>query len=119
MGVVVFFSSRADMGAVLIMSGVALVGFLGFVAIARDEKGRARTWGSVTWVAAGVMSAMVVLAGFSYGLFLLPAALAFLIAALLATRRRQRSLGTHLGFFLAGALGCVLVIALANIWGRL
>jgi len=96
-GVLLFFGVSADPEAVAIMAGVAVLGFLGFVAIARDDKGGSRTWGSLTWVVAGVMSAMVILAGFSYGLFLLPAALSFLAAALLAMWRRGRSLGTQVG----------------------
>ncbi len=118
-GVLLFFGVSADPEAVAIMAGVAVLGFLGFVAIARDDKGGSRTWGSLTWVVAGVMSAMVILAGFSYGLFLLPAALSFLAAALLAMWRRGRSLGTQAGFFLAGALGCVVAVTLANVLRRL
>lgn len=118
-GVALAFSPATfdDRAASAILAAVALLGFGGFLAVALDSKGRSPRWGAITWIVAGALSAMVILAGFSYGLFLLPAALAFLGAGLLASRRKERSLPGYLGLYLGGGLACALVIALVNLLG--
>ena len=75
--------------------------------------------GAIAWLAAGALSALVLLGAFSYGPYLLPAVLALAGAALLADRRRARSALHHLGLFVTGALGCALVVVLANLGGWL
>jgi uncharacterized membrane protein HdeD (DUF308 family) len=119
-GVTLAFSPAAtgDRSALAILAAVALLGFSGFLAVALDDKGRSSRWGVVTWVVAGALTSLVVLAGFSYGVFLIPAVFAFAGAGLLASRRRQRPLAGNLAVYVAGALGCALLIALANVLGR-
>jgi hypothetical protein len=118
-GVALGFSAAAggDLAASLLLATVALLGFSGFIAVARDDKGHSLQWGTITWLVAGMLTAMVVLAGFSYGLFLIPAVLAFVGAAFLADRRRERSSPRQLGVYVAGALGSALLIALLNVFG--
>jgi hypothetical protein len=116
-GVTIFVTAAvtAAVGAAaLILAAVALVAFAGFVAVARDDDGRSPRWGAVTWLVAGLLSAMVYLAGFSYGFFLLPAVLAFLGTAILADRRRRRPLAPHLVVYVGGILLCTLLIVLVN-----
>lgn len=110
-------SPAAGGSASIILTAVALVAFTGFVAVTRDDNDGSPRWGAVTWVVAGILSAMVYLAGFSYGFFLLPAVLAFLGAAVLTDRRHGRSSLLHLPFYLGGGLGCALLILLVNALG--
>jgi hypothetical protein len=109
-------AARGDTGASAILGAVAIAGFLGFVATALDDKRGGRRWGAVVSLVAGMLGALVVLAGFSFGLFLVPAALAFLAAAVLAARRQGRSLVRQAGVYVAGALGTALVILLLNVF---
>jgi hypothetical protein len=120
-GVALGFSAAAggDLAASLLLATVALLGFSGFIAVARDDKGRSSRWGAFTWVVGGALTSLVVLGGFSYGLFLIPAAFAFTGAGLLASRRRQRPLARNLAVYVAGALGCALIIALAIVFGQI
>jgi hypothetical protein len=116
-GAIAAGGASADLPAQLILAAVAIMGFAGFVAVALDVKGRSRKWGSVTWMVAGALSALVVLAGFSYGPYLIPAVLAFLGAAFLADRRRGQASLPHLGVSLLSAFACALVIILVNVLG--
>lgn len=113
--VTVAASAAADRSAAAILAAVAVVGFAGFIAVSLDDKGRSHRWGAMTWLVAGVLTAMVYLAGFSFGLFLIPAVLAFVGAAILADRRRGRSSLRQLGVYLGGALACALVVVLVNL----
>ena len=108
-------SPAAGAAASIILAAVALVAFAGFFAVARDDEDRSPRWGAITWLVAGVLSAMVYLAGFSYGFFLLPAVLAFAGAAILADRRRSRPLAPHLVAYVGGILLCTLLIILVNV----
>lgn len=112
-------SAAGDPGALSVLAAVAVLGFGGFGAVALDGKGRSQRWGAIAWLAAGALSALVLLGAFSYGPYLLPAVLALAGAALLADRRRARSALHHLGLFVTGALGCALVVVLANLGGWL
>lgn len=109
-------SARGELAPSAILAAVALAGFLGFVAVMRDDKGADRPWGAIIASVAGMLSALVILAGFSFGPYLLPAALAFLTVAALAARRQGRSLAQQATFFAAGALGTALILALLNLF---
>lgn len=109
-------AARDDTRASAILGAVALAGFLGFVAVALDGKRAGRRRGAVVSLVAGMLSALVVLAGFSFGLYLVPAALAFLATAVLAARRQGRSLAGQAGVYVAGALGTALLILLVNLF---
>lgn len=115
--VTVAASAAADRSASAILAAVGVVAFAGFVASSLDDKGRSQKWGAITWLVAGALTAMGFLAGFSFGLFLIPAVLAFLGAAILADRRRGRSSLRQLGAYLGGALACALLILLVNALG--
>lgn len=75
---------------VIYMTEIAAVGVGGLYSIVKDRPPLSSTWGLASWAMAGILLAFAVLAGFSIGLFLLPAAASMVIAAALADRRRNR-----------------------------
>lgn len=90
---------------------IALLGVLviGFVA-ARPRLGT--RWNAIPWVAAGILLAFVILAGFSIGPFLIPAFLAFTIAGFLVDLQSGGSMARHFGFLLVAAVaqGALIVL---------
>lgn len=82
---------------------IALLGVLviGFVA-ARPRLGT--RWNALPWVAAGILLAFVILGGFSIGLFLIPAFLAFTITGFLVDLQTGGSMARHFGLLLVAAV---------------
>lgn len=76
----------------------------GLLAVASEEGSSASRGQYVTWAVIGAMAALVVLGGLSIGLYLVPAVLAFLIAALLIRRSTGVALTRAL---VAAGLGAV------------
>jgi hypothetical protein len=81
---------RYESMTVIYMTEIAAVGIGGLYSIVKDRPPLSSTWGLASSAMAGILLAFAVLAGFSIGLFLLPAAVSMLIAAALADRRRNR-----------------------------
>jgi hypothetical protein len=73
----------------------------------------------IAWMTGGVLMAFVILAGFSFGFYLLPAMLAFWLAATIADLRQKRPI-LRLAMALVAAvfqaaLICVLLLVLSDI----
>ncbi len=82
---------------------IALLGIAGaWIALAEQPTGPG--WGLIPWIAAGVLSVFVVLGAFTIGLFLIPAALFFLVAGFLSRLRFHLPLSTGLGVFLLSVI---------------
>ncbi|HEX9012253.1 MAG TPA: hypothetical protein VF813_02010 [Anaerolineaceae bacterium] len=104
---------------------IVLAGLAGFASRVMDTGGAVFPLGSgrispgaVTWAAAGMLLAFVVLGMFSIGPLLFPAMLAFGAAAALGDRRQGRALLPHLGLALAAALVQAGIIALVLVLGK-
>ena len=71
----------------------------------------------IAWISGGVLLAFVILAGFSMGLFLLPAMLSFWLAAAAGDMRQNRPIPPHVGLTLiaavlqAGLMGIILLFS--------
>ncbi len=90
---------------------IALVGLAGLASLLPAASPENR-WGWVPWAAAGVLLAFVILGAWTIGFFLIPAALAFLVAGVLT---RSHSPWPPVAVLLAAALGqAALVLALVN-----
>ena len=111
---IVIGSQPADAGLSFVLVGLSLTGFAGFLAVAFDNQERSAGWGRLTWLVAGILTALVFLGAWSFNPILIPAALAFLGAAILADRRRSKRPFANMAFYVGGALGTATAIVLAN-----
>lgn len=93
------------------IAGLGILGLAGLVLVEPYSPfGR-----TVPWVAAGVLLAFVVLAGFSFGFFLTPAVVAFLLAGFLWRRTVDESVSKFIGLFLIAAiLQTILIVMFAQ-----
>ena len=78
---------------------IVALGMAGFIGLAARAEETVR-WGSVPWGAAGALLAFVILGAWTIGLLLLPATLAFLIAATVADMGSNPKWIRHLGIFM-------------------
>ena len=82
---------------------IVALGMAGFIGLITRSKGATR-WGSVPWGAAGALLASVILGAWTIGPLLLPAMLAFLIAANVADVGSNRRWIRHLGIFIIASV---------------
>lgn len=100
----------------IVLLEIAVFGLMGLVAVALDSAERPLYWGMLTWVVVGALIGLVFLGIFSVGPFLFPSVLAFLVAALLADRRKERRSSPKLGLAAVTMVGnTVLLIVLMMI----
>lgn len=93
---------------------IALTGLVVAIYVAIRPRLEATGWNALPWLAAGFMLAFVILGGFSIGLFLIPALVAFIVTGLLIDFQTSGSTGAHIGLFFVAALiqGAVMGLAL-------
>lgn len=94
---------------------IALLGVLvlAFVAARPQLKGR---WAALPWLAAGIILAFVILGGFSIGLFLIPAFLAFVATGVLVDLQTGGPMSRHLGYLLLAAVAQAALMGLMIIF---
>lgn len=82
---------------------IALLGLIvmGYV-VARPRSDT--RWNAIPWVAAGIMLAFVILGGFSIGLFLVPALIAFAVTGFVVDLQDEGFMVGHLGLLLLAAV---------------
>ncbi len=99
----------------LVFLELITLGFLGAVAAAREAGSAHQAWAYVPWAAAGALAALVILGGFTIGLFLIPSALCFLGVGLLGTSRwgTRLPLAISLAALAAVAQSAALLLPLA------
>ena len=81
-----------------------VLGIVGLASVAFNKAPHSRRWGGVTWSVAGAVLGFAVLGALSIGPLYLPTAVAFAGAALLADRRRGRSVVRDLGLVVLAAV---------------
>jgi hypothetical protein len=94
---------------------VACLSFLGLLSVALDTDPDRMAFGAITWLVAGALAGLVILGGFSIGLFLVPAVLFLATAAFLARRRRKRRFLPELASFAIGTTGSILLLLFINV----
>lgn len=100
----------------IVLLEIAVFGLMGLVTVALDSAERPPYWGMLTWAVVGALIGLVFLGIFSVGPFLSPAVLAFLVAALMADRRKGRRSLPKLGLAALTMIGnTVLLIVLMMI----
>jgi hypothetical protein len=82
----------------------AAAGLAGMWAILSSAPGQAALRGKLVWAVVGVLLVFVVLGALSIGFLYSPAALFFVIAALLSDKRQSQNTGIHLGIGVIAAL---------------
>lgn len=93
---------------------IAVSGILGLTGLLLVEP-YSPFWRAVSWPAAGVLLAFVILGGFSIGFYLIPATAAFLLAGFLLNGIKGGPIFKYLGLFLiAAALQATLMIIFAK-----
>jgi hypothetical protein len=96
---------------------IIVLGIVGFIGLITRTGGAVR-WGSIPWGVAGALLAFVILGAWTIGPLLLPAELAFLIAATLADTKPNQRWIRRLGIFVAAGISqaslMLAVIALSN-----
>ena len=98
---------------------IVALGMAGFIGLISSFRGAAR-WGSVPWGIAGALLAFVILGAWTIGLLLLPAMLAFLIAAAVADVGSNQRWIRHLGtFIIAGVSQASLMFVVIVLRSRL
>jgi hypothetical protein len=93
---------------------IGLLGLITLYSLTRAVHQPDTIWRGIPWISAGILFALVVLGAWSIGPFLIPAALAFLIAALLLDLRHSDAALTYI--FLALLAGLLLVYAILGAW---
>jgi hypothetical protein len=93
---------------------IGLLGVITLYSLTRAVHQPDTIWRGIPWISAGILFALVVLGAWSIGPFLIPAALAFLIAALLLDLRHSDAALTYI--FLALLAGLLLVYAILGAW---
>ena len=83
---------------------IILLALLALFSRVADVGAVKRDYSLITWLAGGALLAFVILGGFSIGPFLLPAMLAFWLAATLGDLRQQRPIPAHLALTLVAAV---------------
>jgi len=91
---------------------IAVLGILGLAGLLIVES-RSAFWRGSPWIAAGVLLAFVILGGFSIGLFLIPATVAFLLAGFLMNRLKGGQVIRFIGLFLIAAVLQVILMMIA------
>jgi hypothetical protein len=82
-----------------------LLGIVGAIAAVVDRQSARSVWTTTRWTVCGALFGLFILGGFSIGLLVLFAALAFLGATILADHRYQRNVGAQVGLLTAGTVG--------------
>jgi|GEM_PF-2898409 len=93
---------------------IGLLGLITLYSLTKSIHQPETIWRSIPWISAGILLAFVVLGAFSIGPFLIPAALAFLIAALVLDLRHSDAALTYI--FLALLAGLLLIYAILGAW---
>jgi hypothetical protein len=99
------FSTQQSMWPLpdLYLLEILAASILGVWCLWGDEPELSPLRGILTWVTVGILFAFVIMASFSIGLWFLPVAILFVVAAILADRRKGYNLAVHLGIGLAAA----------------
>jgi hypothetical protein len=93
---------------------VGLLGLITLFSLTRAVNQPDTIWRGIPWISTGILFALVVLGAWSIGPFLIPAALAFLIAGLILDLRHSEAALTYI--FLALLAGLLLVYAILGAW---
>lgn len=93
---------------------IGLLGLITLYSLTRAVHQPDTIWRGIPWISTGILFALVVLGAWSIGPFLIPAALAFLIAGLILDLRHSEAALTYI--FLALLAGLLLVYAILGAW---
>lgn len=88
---------------------IAIIGIFGFFSVLQWDT--MPIWRVVPWVGSGILLAFVILGAWTIGLYLIPAMIAFFLAAMIGDlRSRQRLSKGILWFFGAGLLQALFIL---------
>lgn len=94
---------------------IALLGVFVMLFVARQSQLGAR-WHALPWLTAGIILAFVILGAFSFGFYLIPALVAFVVVGILADRQAGGATAQHVGLLFVAAVIQAAVMLLIILW---
>jgi hypothetical protein len=80
------------------------LGFLGMVAVYKDDPVDKPFWNIVPWIGGGIMLSFVILGGFTIGFYLIPSLIAFFFLGVLMDRRKNGNFALHFIYFISAGI---------------